>query len=192
MLYKLFVNNKLLYSMEKKTFWKHDSFFFKISSNDSFIRRSHSVCQVTWIMAKPIVLFQYVKSIYQTMNIYPPQSNLKCSFNIKNLCILSSMVFVTIATIVYLLFNTLSVLEFGRSFNTIVAEFEMILCFFVQFFKMPKIRKLIEDFELFIKKSEWMHVENLLSRRTVTTVTTCYIDWNSKNACNPSDSPKKH
>lgn len=120
----------------------------------SIFCRLRSVCCVSLIMTKPTILFQYVKSTYQIMGIYPSQSNRDCSFNIKIFCITSSMMFVAIASIAYLLFDTQSVMEFGWCFNSVVALLVMLLNFFVQLSKMPKIRRLVQNFEAFIKKSE--------------------------------------
>lgn len=125
---------------------------YHLPSNDGPIEFS-ALCRS--IMTKPIKLFQNVQKIYQMMSIYPPQSNQNCTFNIKNLCILLSMVSVTIASIAYVLFDTRSAVEYGRCCIAIFSELEMILYFFVQFSKMPRIRKLIENFEAFIKKSEY-------------------------------------
>lgn len=64
------------------------------------------------------------------------------------------MASMTIASIAYVLFDIRTALDYGRCCLAIFAELEMILYFLVQFLKMPKIRKLIENFEAFIKKSE--------------------------------------
>lgn len=88
------------------------------------------------------------------MYISPLQSNPNCSFNIKNLCALLSMIFVTVASIAYMLFDSKSLLEFGKCFNTVVSLAEIILYFLVQVSKMTKIQNLISDFERFIKKSK--------------------------------------
>lgn len=106
------------------------------------------------IMARSIKLFRYVQYYYKTLSIYPSHLCQSCSINFRNICVFSSMVFIATTTFSYALFEAAELEERGRSLTAFFSSVLFIEFFVVNFLKMSKIRKLIENFEIFIESSK--------------------------------------
>lgn len=95
------------------------------------------------------------------MGIYLPESsNQRCSANRKNSFFLFCYIQLLISSVLFLLFDAETMLEFGASFYALLAESFCIWYFLIKMWQMPRILKLIEGFEVFIEKSKCIYLIN--------------------------------
>lgn len=110
-------------------------------------------------MAKVLKIFQSTIKYYQTLGIYPSQSNQNYSFNIRSICILFSMIGVFFSTATFFLFNAENIVEFSDAFKAFYissSEISFITCFLVNIFNIRDILELIKKWEKLLQKSEFM------------------------------------
>lgn len=112
-------------------------------------------------MIGPIQLFQSLRQLYQTMGIYSPKApNQRVSFNLRILFFLFVYTQLFISSILFILFEAESTLEFGASFYAVLAELFCIWYFLIKMWQMPRISQLFAGFEVLIDKSKWIAVSN--------------------------------
>lgn len=104
---------------------------------------------------KKMKLFQSVKNFYQTMGVYTPQSDHQVhSINSHFLFFSLSMTSNFISIFAYFLFKAISIEDYGSSFNKSMAGLSASANFFIIFWQMPTVLRLIENCEQFIEKSK--------------------------------------
>lgn len=101
-----------------------------------------------------MILFQFIRRIYQTMGILSPSSNnQKYPINSKILIILLPTTFFCISSVIFLLLESKSIQEYGDSLYWSTSAIEAVFLFFRTVWKMPVTLKFIEQFEEIIQKS---------------------------------------
>lgn len=91
------------------------------------------------------------------MGIYLPKtSNQRCSANTRNSFFLICYIQLFSSSLLFLLFKAESTLEFGASFYAVICQFYSVYYFLIKLWQMPRIIKLIEEFEVFMGKSKWL------------------------------------
>lgn len=125
-------------------------------------------------MAKVLNIFQSTIKYYQTLGIYPSQSNQNYSINIKSIFILSSMIGLFCSTSTFFLFNAENIVEFSDAFKAFYISSSVIsfmTCFLVNIFNIRDILEFIKKYEKFLQKSEFMK----LIKQAQTCAYTCPI-----------------
>lgn len=103
-----------------------------------------------------IKLFQFVLQGYQTMGIYPSQSNQNLLPNTKNVYFLLSMIRLFLSLIAFIVFEATSVNDFVKTFFASMITLCALVCFLITIWKIQQILMLIEHFEEFIGKRKYL------------------------------------
>lgn len=98
-------------------------------------------------------LFQYIRDCYQTVGVYPMQSNRNSVFNSKNVFVLMCALEMFTSSLAYFLFEAKSIGEFADSFFMVLSSCVCAVYFSISIFKIAHILELIGGFEQFIEKS---------------------------------------
>lgn len=117
-----------------------------------------SKCDID-IMAKMLKFFQSTLKYYRTLGIYPLHRNQKISFNSISLSILFSMIGISLSTATFFLLKVENIVEFSdtfKAFYVFSSEICFMICFLVNICGMTKILQLIEKYESYMQKSEFM------------------------------------
>lgn len=105
-------------------------------------------------MAKSVELFKFLQKSYQTIGFYPSQTGqIGCSFNLKNLFILLSILQLFLSSLAFFLFEAHSLFDYGTSFYTSITNLFSLIILAIILWKMTDILMLIEKFEEYIEKS---------------------------------------
>lgn len=114
-------------------------------------------------MVGPVRLFQNLREYYQTMGIYLPNSSIRRHYlNQRNSFFLTCYTQLLITSMLFLLFEAETTLEFGAALYAVLAESFCIWYFLIKMYKMPKILQLIDKFDAFMEKSkriQWFWVK---------------------------------
>lgn len=106
-------------------------------------------------MVGPIRLFQSLRGYYQMMGIYSPESsNQRYSINGRNSFFLFCYTQLLISSVLFLLFEAETTLEFGAAIYALLAESFCIWYFLMKMWRMPRILRLIDGFDAFMEKSK--------------------------------------
>lgn len=106
-------------------------------------------------MAGQLKLLRSTQKVYQHMGIYPPQSNQnQLQFNWRNILMLFSLIQIFIFSLAFLIFEAETIVDAGSSFYAVNSLLCCTIYYLMKMWKMPKIRKLIENFEKFIEESK--------------------------------------
>lgn len=107
-------------------------------------------------MAERSKLLQFTQKVYQDMGTRTTQSNSNHrSINWRNIFMLTSFIQLFISSFAFLIFEADSIVDAGTSFYVASTEICCIIYYLINMQKMPKILKLIENFEKFVEKSEF-------------------------------------
>lgn len=102
-----------------------------------------------------IQLFRSIQRICHDIGIIPPKSNQKHRpFNVKNCVFLFCLAQFNMSSAAYLLFDTISMTEYGMVFFTCATVTLAIILYLIFFWQIKDILNYIENCEGFIKKSE--------------------------------------
>lgn len=107
-------------------------------------------------MAERLKLLQFIQSTYTGIGIYPPQSNQnRRSINWRKIFMLFSLMQILILSLAFLIFEAKTVIEAGFPFFVVNTELCCTVYYLINMWEMPKILKVIENFEKFVEESEF-------------------------------------
>lgn len=104
-------------------------------------------------MSNTIQFFHLTQIYFQTLGIWPTKPNQKYSIDFTSFLVLCTMILIIISTAAFFALEADSVDEYIHTIYISSTEFGLMLCFFVNIWKMPKISQLIKDYEQFAQKS---------------------------------------
>lgn len=110
-------------------------------------------------------LFRYVRKCYQTLGVYPVQSNQNSRFNLRNLFILMCILQMFTSSLAYFLFEAKLIGEFADSFFMVSSTLNCAFYFLISIFKISNILTLIGEFEQFIEKSKFKTLSRKMSQK---------------------------
>lgn len=106
-------------------------------------------------MTGAIKLFRCVRKFHRIVGIYPPSKHRQYLINAKITLNLMSMILLLFPIILYFLFESDSIDDYGQCFFGIVSMSEILLYFVINFSNIQSILKLIKKLEDFIEMSEF-------------------------------------
>lgn len=105
-------------------------------------------------MAEPIKLFRTIKTVRQTLKIYPSQSDRDLQFGAINLFFMLSQLLVLTMEGFYLLFGATSIAEYGASFSIFNLTLLNVIFYSMNIVQMKNVVKLMGGFDDFIEMSK--------------------------------------
>lgn len=106
-----------------------------------------------------IQLFHYVQKYYRMIGICPPSKpHQQPSFNVENTLSLISLTLGFVFSFAFFLFESDSIVEYGRSCYGSISNLELVLYFIFNFSQIQNISALIRKFEHFIETSELIFI----------------------------------
>lgn len=108
-------------------------------------------------MVGQIKLFGSLKGFYRDMGIYSRPSGEKWTFNMTNLVYLCGFQMMDFSIIAYLVFDTMSVIEFSLCFYIFIMEFFVQFLYLLQMWQITNMSKFIEHLDAFIEQSKYKH-----------------------------------
>lgn len=107
-------------------------------------------------MAERLKLLQFIQSTYTSIGIYPPQSNQnRRSVNWRKIFMLFSLMQILILSLAFLIFEAKTVIDAGFPFFVVNTELCCTVYYLINMWKMPKILKIIKEFEKCAEESEF-------------------------------------
>lgn len=111
------------------------------------------------VMASTIQLFQTVRELYQTMEIWESQpKRIPSWLNLINFFYFLFIILMIITSTAYFLFSAQSAQEYSDTFYVAITTTTFIFGIFISIFQIANIATLIQNFDAFIQQSKFYFI----------------------------------
>lgn len=100
-------------------------------------------------------IFQYVQKLYGVLGIHQPNANKNNTWNRRKVLTYFMLVQLTGTSIIFFLFEAKTFKEYADSFYISATASLKVCTYTVSLWKMPKVFKLIDNFQNFIQKRKF-------------------------------------